>query len=230
MQTTRHCNADTTPCNPYTDTTAPPPGQSDFCVQFGTSPPTNAPADTLAHVYDSTGRTLGSVTPETYTTLSPRHPRTQASLVHAKESPPLAAALAQAVTHYKKPRGRAKTNAASPLDEATLPQAPERLYAALATVRRAHAGPDPHTQPILEHFASPVNASPLFDGYFTECPADAALGASLDAFSQPFTGFSLAHPPPAQGLETLLWALGSALTHPDTPCLTLAVTHARRWL
>jgi hypothetical protein len=180
--------ADTTPCNPYTDTTAPPPGQSDFYAQFGTSPPTNTPADTLAHVYDPTGRTLGSVTPETYTTLSTRHARTQASLAHAKDSPPLAAALAQAVTHYKTPRGRAKTNAASPLDEASLsPELHNALYAALVTVRRTHEGPDPHTQPILEHFASPLNASPLFDGYFTECPADAALGASLDAFSQPFT-------------------------------------------
>ena len=63
-----------------------------------------------------------------------------------------------------------------------------------------------------ERFASPLNVANCTETYFSRFPEDMLFGANLDAYSQPFTGLSVAHPEPTPegGHHALRWALGWA--------------------
>ena len=76
----------------------------------------------------------------------------------------------------------------------------------------------------VELFASPLDVSPSFPSYYSLHPADALFGGTHDAFSRPWVGSCVAHPP-FQGkllARALRWAAHSAAST-TAPCLTLIV-------
>ena len=94
---------------------------------------------------------------------------------------------------------------ASERDKGAIEVAPPQLYEAISEV----CGGAEHCS---ERFASPLDRSPHMHTYWSAHEADQLFGANHEAYSCPWTGFSVAHPgtDPVVVVKAARWAITSA--------------------
>jgi exonuclease III/ribonuclease HI len=198
----------TSPCNPYTD--VQPTGSYAITTQT-TAQPGAAPAE--VHVFDPTGRWLGSLTYLRLQTLWERFQRVNHRARAFEE------AVAALIHRYRRDPDQTDRKAA-PQHQTTLPTT--TTAAAVRALRNTRRGGT-----VIERFASPLNCTSEADAYYSRDPADAAFGAKHDAYSTAWTGLNYCHPPatPEAARKALLWALACAeAMHANSePTLTILV-------
>ena len=84
-----------------------------------------------------------------------------------------------------------------------------------------------------ERFASPLDYSHLSPTYSSKYPADQLFGANLEAYSQPWLGSSIAHPPygDKEMHKAMRWAIASAQWAEATqqPSCTILALPSTKW-
>jgi ribonuclease HI len=210
--------------NPDTDVN--PNAITSHRIQLGVKRHANDPTPTPtahspAHVYDPEGRCLGTLTKERLYVLWQRFQSaaTPARLRKWRLPPTLEDAFPEAVgrlllRYTEKKSARAGKHVITARSEQALdPQVAHAL---------ARAMPEEYTEPL----SSPLRAHALTTCYYTLHEEDELFGASYDAYSAPFEGFSLAHPEPAPDpcRWAITWAARSVATQTtDTPTITVLV-------
>jgi ribonuclease HI len=210
----QHVTIDTQPRNPDLD--IHPTGKYEIQVGRHTrlpgtqavewTPDEPAPLDlldtALAFVYDPCGRCLGQVDQRRLRSLWLRYQHAKATnpAEHAQlvSTGGFAEDVARLLLRYKD-GGGTKSYPIRAMHERLLnPEAVQRIMGSMQTC--------------TERFASPLNVADHTAIYYTPFSDDALFGANRDAYSQPFTGLSVAHPDPTPeaGHHAIRWALGWA--------------------
>jgi hypothetical protein len=139
--------------------------------------------DTVACIYTVDGKCKGMLTPERLNILRKAFDRAKHSGLHDHVQPPpirfaseLVGLIARKDSASKHTNKKSKDSSARIL--------PSHITTAFQKWARV----------TKEKMASPLDYDPKFPHYWSEHPRDKVFGANTNAFSSPFSGFSICHP------------------------------------